>query len=65
MCECESSNEAYETVPLEIDADLLLTLALEAHRRDITLNALIVEIVNREAAKVLDRYDEEINDDGC
>jgi hypothetical protein len=35
-------------VPLDLDNDLLLQLAMEAHKRDITLNKM-VEIVLQEA----------------
>lgn len=32
-------------VPLDLDNDVMLTLALEAHRRDITLNQLVTEVL--------------------
>ena len=44
--------EKYETVELDLNNDDILTLALLAHERDITLNQLIVDfilmITNRE-----------------
>lgn len=37
--------EKYETVELDLNNDDILTLALLAHERDITLNQLIVDIL--------------------
>ena len=39
----------YEEIDLEIEEDLLLKLCLEAHRKDITLNKLICEIIAKYA----------------
>jgi len=38
-------------VEVEIDKDNLLALALEAHRRDITLNSFIIELLENYARK--------------
>jgi predicted HicB family RNase H-like nuclease len=35
------------TITIDIDDDLLLKLALMAHERRITLNALIVKLLNK------------------
>lgn len=41
------SKKNWVTVQLNLDKDLLLALAIEAHNRDMKLNDLIVEILER------------------
>ena len=38
-------SQEYTEIELNIDEDVLLTLALEAHRRDMKLNDYILEII--------------------
>jgi len=40
-------------IPLELDKEVIADLALIAHARDITLNALIVEVLEEEIARVI------------
>lgn len=41
------TNRKFVRVILNLDKDLLLALALEAHKRDMKLNDLVVEILER------------------
>jgi len=41
------NKEKFEQVEVELDDQILLELALEAHRRDITLNALCNDILQK------------------
>lgn len=43
--------EDWVDVPVDLDNETLLSLSLEAHRRDITLNQLIVEILEAEISR--------------
>lgn len=44
--------DAVETIQLDLPDDILLYLALEAHKRDITLNAFIVQILKEYIARL-------------
>jgi len=44
--------EGYVSVEIELDNDLLLQLALMAHRKDITLNQLIIDILKKEVERL-------------
>lgn len=44
--------EDYVSVEIELDNDLLLQLALMAHRKDITLNQLIIDILKKEVERL-------------
>lgn len=46
-----SDHDLYVDLPNEV----ILALALEAHARDITLNQLMVEIIEKKCAEVLGR----------
>lgn len=45
-------------VPVDLPDDLLMQLMLEAHRQDITLNQLVVNLILTEAQRVLDAKSE-------
>lgn len=52
-------------VPLDLDDGLLLKLAMEAHKRDITLNQMVEEILRNMIAKyererILDGYEQDL-----
>ena len=44
-------------VPIDLDDDIMLIIAMEAHRRNITLNAYINELL----VKYINTYDESVN----
>jgi len=46
---CGIYERKYDDVPLDIPNDVILKLALMAHRRDITLNKLINELLRKAA----------------
>lgn len=50
----EKESEQYETVTINIPTETFIELALEAHKRDMKLNDLIVEILTDYAKKVLE-----------
>ena len=46
--------DEYETLTIDIPTETFIELALEAHKRDMKLNDLIVEILTDYAKKVLE-----------